>query len=262
MPHVVITGASTGIGEGLARRWAREGASLTLVSRRADALRALAEELGPRHAVRVHVVACDLSRVATAADWVAEAEAALGPIDVLVNNAGRMIVGPTEALDARDAGSCVDLLLNTPVLLSTVVGGAMVRRGRGTVVNVTSSAAFTWLPGMAHYNAAKAGLGAFSESLRAEWRATGVNVVTVYPGPVRTRLAESSIEGYGALAELLPVGTVEGLAERVLRAVANRRGRVVYPWVYEVTRWFPNLSRSVSWAITPRPRLADSDRRR
>lgn len=260
MPHVAITGASTGIGEGLARRWAQDRCDLTLVARRRDTLEALATELRSRHGVRVHVAAADLGTPARCMEWVGPAEAELGPIDVLVNNAGRMVVGPTESIDPVGAEATLELMLTTPVRLSTEVGAAMVRRGRGTIVNVTSSAAFSWLPGMVHYNAAKTGLSAFSESLRAEWRGKGVNVVTVYPGPVRTRLAESSIEGYGPAARLIPIGTTDGLAELVVAAVERRRARVIYPRLYTFLWLFPLLSRAVGQRITPLPALADSDR--
>lgn len=253
--HVVVTGASAGIGEGLARRWAKDGATLTLVSRRRDPLEKLAGELG----VRCHVVVADLSVPERATSWLAEAEAALGPVDVLVNNAGVQIVGPTEAVDPAKADAMMRLDLLTPLQLVQAVGPGMLARRRGTIVNVSSVAALAPTPGMFHYNAAKAGLAAASESLRGEWRGTGVNVVTVYPGPVRTKLADATIQAYGPIARWMHLGTVEGLAERVVRAVARGKGRVVYPGYYVVPRGFPLLTRWVLDAGTPRPALGDSD---
>ncbi|MFZ5478640.1 MAG: SDR family NAD(P)-dependent oxidoreductase [Myxococcota bacterium] len=253
--HVVITGASTGIGEGLARAWARKGASLTLVSRRRAALDALAASLG----TPCHVVAADLADPAQATAWLAGAEAALGPVDVLVNNAGVQIVGPTETIPPEQAEALLRLDLLAPLALVRAVAPGLLARGRGAVVNVSSLAALAPTPGMAHYNAAKAGLAAFSESLRGEWRRTGVNVVTVYPGPVRTNLADVALGAYGKLPLPIPFGTVDGLARRVVAAVEGGRGRVVYPAVYAIVRHFPQVTRFVLDLATPRPRLSSSD---
>src|SRR5689334_14509656 len=95
--HVAITGASSGIGEAIAREYAKAGAHLTLVARRRDLLEAIAKD-----APKAQVVAADLSDVAHAADWVAPAEQALGPIDVLINNAGVQIVGPSVDVDPAE----------------------------------------------------------------------------------------------------------------------------------------------------------------
>ncbi|MCA9720296.1 MAG: SDR family NAD(P)-dependent oxidoreductase, partial [Myxococcales bacterium] len=88
--HVAVTGASTGIGEAIARELASAGASVTLVARRRARLEQLAGELP-----RAHVVTRDLADLTQAADWIDEAERALGPIDVLINNAGVQIIGAT-----------------------------------------------------------------------------------------------------------------------------------------------------------------------
>jgi short-subunit dehydrogenase len=253
--HVVVTGASTGIGEGLARAWAKEGAALTLVSRRRGALDALAAELG----TRTHVVAADLASPEDATRWIAGAEDALGPVDVLVNNAGVQIVGPTEEVSPAQAEGLLRLDLLTPMALVGAVAPGMLARKAGCVVNVSSMAALAPTPGMAHYNAAKAGLAAYSESLRGEWRKTGVHVVTVYPGPVKTQLADVALVAYGKIPVPIPVGTVEGLAARVLAAVRHRRARVIYPAFYTLARHFPQITRWVLDAGTPRPRLSSSD---
>jgi short-subunit dehydrogenase len=258
----LVTGASKGIGAALAERYAREGAALTLVARSGAKLEALAESLRQRHQARVTVLPADLADPGIDLEaLLADAEARLGPVDVLVNNAGRMIVGPAEGTPDPDVRAIVELDLVAPMRLALAAAPGMLARRSGTIVNVASSAAFSWFPGMVYYNAVKAGMGAWSESLRAEWRGTGVNVVSVYPGPVRTDLAEASIEAYGFLARLMPIGTVEGLASAIVRAVRWRSRLVLYPYLYRPFPWIAVLVRRFTDVLVPRPSPGDSARR-
>src|SRR4051812_46636553 len=182
--HVAVTGASAGIGEAIAREFSASGAKLSLIARRREKLDAIAAS----STGKTFVIAADLGDVERACDWIAPAEAALGPIDVLVNNAGVQVVGPT---DQTDIARCEDMLrldLHTPMRLTRTLLPAMLARRSGTIVDIASLAALAPLSGMFYYNAAKAGLAYASEALRAELRGTGVHVVTVYPGPVDTEL--------------------------------------------------------------------------
>ena len=253
--HVAVTGASKGIGEAIARRFAATGASVTVVARSRQPLEALAASLGRP----AHVAAVDLSDLPRCADWVAEAEAKLGPIDVLVNNAGRQVVGPLQDTPVGDAEGMMILDLLAPMRIVAAVAPGMLARRSGTIVNIASAAAFSWVPGMTYYNAAKSGLGAYGESLRAEWRGTGVNVLTVYPGPVQTAMAEEAMLSYGAMARWIPIGTADGLATRIVASVGAGRGRLVYPAVYAPLRWFPNLTRAVTAIAAPRAKTGDSN---
>src|SRR5688572_24941676 len=103
MKHVVVTGASSGIGAAIARAFAQEGATLTLIARREDLLQKLAAELR----VETNIVVCDLSKLDTVTDWIDAAEEKLGPIDVLVNNAG---IQPVSATAEADLDFCEDTL--------------------------------------------------------------------------------------------------------------------------------------------------------
>jgi short-subunit dehydrogenase len=247
--HVVVTGASSGIGEAVAREYARAGAKLTLVARRKALLDALAAQLGEGH----HVVAHDLSEPARAAEWLAPAVERLGPVDVLVNNAGVQIIGPTAEEDAAkgDALLCTNLL--SPMRLVRAALPAMLARKSGAIVNIASLAALAPTPGMAWYNASKAGLAAASESLRGEIRSSGVTVVTVYPGPVDSEMARKGFEAYEGTAALKaqPVGTPAALARLIRRAVERRSARVIYPRVYHVTRHMPAATRWMLDHFTP-----------
>ena len=249
--HIAITGASSGIGASLARELARHGHRLTLVARREDRLRALAEELAP---ATVRVVAWDLADVANADGWIADAEEALGPIDVLVNNAGVQIVAPSETVDPAEGDRLFAIDLLAPLRLTRAVLPGMIARGSGTIVDVVSMAALAPTPGMTHYNAAKAGLAAASESLRGELRGTGVHVVTVYPGIIdTTEMAQAAMEKFeeSKLLAMYPRGSEAELSRLVRLAIEKKRARVIYPLSGALSRWFPTLTRWVMDRFTP-----------
>ncbi len=246
--HVAITGASSGIGEAIAREYAAAGATLTLVARRRELMEKIAAG-----AKRARVVVADLGDVVHAADWVAPAEAELGPIDVLINNAGVQIVGPTVDVDPLEGEHLIAVDLLAPLRITGVVLQGMLARKAGVIVQIASLAALAPTPGMTHYNAAKAGLAAAGESLRGELRKTGVHVVVVYPGPVKTAMADAAMEKYEKSRSLnaMPVGTTEVLARKVRRAVDKRQARVIYPGSYKMSRLFPGTTRWFLDRFTP-----------
>jgi short-subunit dehydrogenase len=247
--HVAVTGASAGIGEALVRAWAARGASVSLVARREERLRQIAEEIGGK----TFVAAADLANPERATDWMAPAEAALGPIDVLVNNAGVQHIEPTAEADVDGGEVLLRLNVFTPMRLTRAVLPGMIARGRGTIVDVASMAALTPMPGMYYYNAAKGGLATASEGLRGELHGTGVHVVTVYPGPVDTDMGRAGYAKYEPTLALrmTPQGDAAGLARLVLRAVERRRPRVIYPRIYAVTLLFPRISRWFTGRFSP-----------
>jgi short-subunit dehydrogenase len=248
--HVVITGASSGIGEALAREYLTRGASLTLVARRRRKL----EEVAAGQGDRCRVVEADLARHERACEWVSAAEEALGPIDVLVNNAGVQIVARTVDTSVEEGERMLRLNVLSPLRLTKRVLPGMIARGRGTIVDIASMASIAPTPGMFYYNASKAALAAASESLRGELRGTGVHVLTVYPGPVRTPLEAAGRAAYEETAMMrffTPVGDARVLARKIARGVASRRARIVYPATYALSRHFPNLTRFLLDRFTP-----------
>ncbi|MBL8603031.1 MAG: SDR family NAD(P)-dependent oxidoreductase [Myxococcales bacterium] len=244
--HVVVTGASRGIGAAMARRWLSLGARVTLVARQVAALEEIAS------GGKGFVIGADLSAPDSGTDWVDAAEAAMGPIDVLVNNAGVQLVGPTVEADVTEGERLLRVDLLAPMRLTRRVLPSMLARGRGTIVDVASMAALAPTPGMFYYNAAKAGLAAASEALRGELRGTGVHVVTVYPGPVDTEMAQRALAKAGdGAARHLPMGDVDTLARKVTAAVDDRRDRVIYPASYGLARHFPQVTRWLMDRLTP-----------
>ena len=247
--HVAITGASAGIGEALVRAWAARGASVTLVARRQDRLDQIAREVGGKTSVH----AADLSVPERATAWIEPAEAALGPIDVLVNNAGVQHIEATELCTPEKGEELLRLNVFTPMRLTRAVLPAMLARGSGTIVDVSSMAALAPMPGMFYYNAAKGGLGNASEGLRGELRARGVHVLTVYPGPVDTDMGRAGYEKYdpSLATRLSPMGTTGELARLILRAVDRKQSRLIYPRMYAVAFMFPRLARWFTARFSP-----------
>lgn len=247
--HVVITGASSGIGEALALACAGEGARLTLVARRRDLL----EKLATRTGVRCHIIERDLGEPPPA-DWLDEAKAALGPIDVFVNNAGMENTGPTHASSVEVGLRVLRLNLETPLVIIRHLLPELIARG-GAIVNVASVAGLAPVPQQTWYGASKAGLAAFSESLRGELLGTKVQVLTVYPGPVTTAMAEAAYLVYGGrtgVAGRMPEGKPDVLATQIVRALGTRKARLIYPRAYVFARWFPWLARALTDRLTPK----------
>ena len=247
--HVVVTGASSGIGEAIAREYLKRGANVTLIARRRDRLDKLAEG----HADRTHVVQADLGNPEVAFAWIDDAEKAMGPIDVLVNNAGVQIVKSVLETSWEDGERLLLLDLHTPLRLTQLVLKRMVPRKSGTIVDIASMAALGPTPGMFFYNAAKAGLAAASEALRAEMKPHGIHVVTVYPGPVTSDMEAAGRAAYAesAAVKYTPTGTADVLARMICAAVEKKRARVVYPRIYALSRHFPNVTRWAIDALTP-----------
>jgi short-subunit dehydrogenase len=248
--HVVITGASSGIGAALARELGKHGARLTLVARRKELLESLAAEIGPS----CRVVAHDLADAERAGDWVDEAEAAHGPIDVLINNAGMENTGPTAATDVDQFKKLFQLNLISPLVLIRRLLPAMLARKSGMIVNVASVAALVAPPLQTYYGASKAGLAAFSEGTRGELAGSGVHLLTVYPGPVKTPMAEAAFVAFGGRENVpkVPEGTPEELARRIRRAMEKRKKRLIYPRFYVTSRWLPWLARILVDKFAPR----------
>lgn len=186
----LITGASSGIGEEFARRYAAQKKDLVLVARSQDKLNKLAKEFTSQHGIRVTVFALDLSEPDAAERLWEETNRAELEIDVLVNNAGFGTSGDVadespERLEQEVRLNCLTLTGLTARYLP-----AMRERKNGTIINIASTAAFQPLPHMAVYGATKAFVLSFTEALWAETRKDGIRVLAVCPGPTDTSFFE------------------------------------------------------------------------
>jgi short-subunit dehydrogenase len=182
----LITGASSGLGEEFSRQLAREKYDLVLTARREDRLKSAADEARRLGSTRVEVIAADLCRSGAAQGLHEEIGRRGIEIDYLVNNAGFGTHGLFHQLPLDRELEQVELNVSSLVALTRLVLPAMIGRGRGTVLNVASTAAFQPVPYMATYAATKAFVLNFSEALAHELRATGVTVTALCPGPTRT----------------------------------------------------------------------------
>ena len=181
--RALVTGASSGIGAAFARELAARGCDLVLTARRADRLRALADELHAKHGVDAQVVAADLS-LADAPRQIVEELARRGlHIDILINNAGYGVPGGFLDSDWQTHADFIRVLMIAPTELCHRLLPAMRERGYGRIVNVASLAGLVpGTPGHTLYAAAKSYLIKFSESLALENRKHGVNVSALCPG--------------------------------------------------------------------------------
>lgn len=217
---VVITGASSGIGEACARKFVKEGARVVLAARSKEPLDRLAAELGGDVA---HAVPTDISDVGACKNLLQEAVSRFGSIDVLVNNAAHNARGAYENVPMEDILQIVHVNLRAPMVLTRLALPTMRTQGSGTVVNVASLAGRFPLDDEATYSATKFALRIFSFALAEELRDTDIRVCVVSPGPVDTGFITdpSIIETVPPLVFSQPMSTAEEIADLVLDSAAD-----------------------------------------
>lgn len=225
----VVTGASRGLGRHIARALAAEGVDLGLVARSAGALERVASELGEAHGVAASPIPADLSDRREVEAAAGRARSELGAVDVLVNNAGLMTTHPFHLRDPDDIEKGVRVNLLAPLLLARHLVPEMVERGRGHVVNISSLAGKIGPPYEEVYGATKAGLIGFTQSLRREYRGTGVSASVICPGYVTgTGMYADVVDETGVTApERIGRATPAGVASAVLRGICDDAPEIV-----------------------------------
>lgn len=229
--HVLITGASRGIGAAMANRFASAGARVSLAARSEAAISSLASQLDG------HAFPVDLLDAEATDGLISRVEDAAGPVDVLVNNAGLETSQWFHRIDRDEIRDVTRLNLEVPMLLTRDVIEGMVERNRGHVVMVSSLAGTCGFPGLAVYGATKAGLTNFVAALRMELAETEIGTTVVAPGPVDTQMWDS-LEDQDDLdpmltrlrqLQLIPKKSPEMLAKRTVAAVISGRRHVRVP---------------------------------
>jgi NADP-dependent 3-hydroxy acid dehydrogenase YdfG len=219
---VVITGASSGLGEATARRLAREGAKLVLGARRLERLRALAEELSLGDDAVVQTDVTDREQVE---NLVKHAVQTHGRVDAIINNAGLMPLSPLEALRVEDWDRMIDVNLKGTLYGIAAALPHMKEQQGGHVINVSSVAGHTVNPGGAVYSATKYGVRVISEALRQEVKPYNIRTTVISPGAVATELPGSVTEpdvaeGVNALYESVAV-PADSFASMVVFAMSQ-----------------------------------------
>jgi hypothetical protein len=186
MAYALITGASSGIGERFAYALASQNHDLVLLARREDRLNAVAGKARQLGAGRTEIIAVDLARAGAPLELQARLASASIEIDYLINNAGFGTTGRFDRLPLAREIEEIELNVTALVALTRLFLPPMIQRRRGTIINVASTAAFQSIPYMATYAATKAFVLSFTEAIGAESASSGVRILALCPGPVRT----------------------------------------------------------------------------
>ena len=221
---VLVTGASSGIGEAFARNLANRGANLILTARSEDKLSQIAKELSEKHGIHVHLFPGDLSQPNAPQQLWEQVRSASLSVDVLINNAGFGKCGSFLSYDYQSYQDMLNLNINALVSLTHLFLPAMLKKGDGGVINVASTAAFQPIPYLATYSATKAFVLGFSESLWGEYHKRGLTVLALCPGNTSTNFAEVA---NADVTRMIKAETPETVVEEGLRAFLKGRNYVI-----------------------------------
>jgi len=248
---VFITGASSGIGSALASHYAQQGATLGLVARRGDQLKALAATLSGEGAKQVFCYPLDVTDTAALRSAAESFIAEVGAPDIVIANAGVSSGTLTECAEDLDIIKRI-FAVNLHGMAATFSPfiAAMKQRGRGRLVGIASVAGIRGLPGAEAYSASKSAAITYLESLRLELRSSGIKVVTIAPGYIETPM--TAINPY-RMPFLLPA---DEAARRFARAIERGSSYTVIPWqmgiVAKLLRILPNWLYDRLFANAPR----------
>lgn len=217
---VIVTGASSGIGESAARMFAAEGANVVLAARSAEVLERHAAEIAAAGGVAM-AVPTDVADASACALLLEAAESRFGGVHVLVNNAGYNFRGPVEEAPSSELARIIDVNLKAPVVLTRLALPYLRRCAKAAIVNVASLAGRIPLPYEATYSATKFGLRAFTFALAEELESTGITVSAVSPGPVETGFLLDDVEDVPDVVFSQPMSTADEVASLVLDCAAD-----------------------------------------
>jgi short-subunit dehydrogenase len=228
----VVTGASSGIGAGLARRLAAAGVRVGLLALPDRALEAEAERIRSAGGTAAAAPA-DVTDPVAVREALARVDDELGPIDLLILNAGIALATPAAAFEAAALERMARVNLLGPAYAIEAVLPRMLERGRGHLVGVSSLSSYRGQPVVSGYCATKSALAVLLEGLRVELRDTGISVTTVRPGFVRTPMT-AGVRAPRFMMEVEPAARV------ILEGIAARRPEVNFPWQ---SAWVTGLGR-------------------
>ena len=247
---VIVTGASSGIGEATARQFGREGAKLVLAARRVDRLEALASEIkGMNSGAETLVVQADLAKLDDIQTLIQKTLETFKCIDVLVNNAGFGRLDWLENLDpVKDIQSQFDVNVMGVVQTTRQALPIMMKQRSGHIINMCSMAGLVATPTYTIYAACKHAVHGFSEALRREAKPWGIDVSMIYPGGVVTEFqSHAGIKRKtNATTPKSLLLTADQVGTAVVQLVRRPRAMHIIPWAWSVTVW---MNRNLNWLV-------------
>src|SRR5690349_3123659 len=236
---VIVTGASSGIGEATAREFAKQGAKVILAARRVDKLEALAQEITAMGTgAQALVIQADLSKLEDIQGMIQKTLEKFNRIDVLVNNAGFGRLDWLENLDpVKDIQAQIDVNVMGVIQTTRQVLPVMIKQRLGSIINMCSMAGLVGTPTYTIYAASKHAVHGFSEALRREVKPWGIDVSLVYPGGVVTEFsAHAGIKRKtNAKTPKFMLLTAEQVGDAVVRLARRPRRMLIIPWLWSVT---------------------------
>jgi len=247
---VIVTGASSGIGEATARQFGKEGAKIVLAARRVDKLETLAQEiLAMSSGAETLVVQADLSRLDDIQALIKQTLDKFGRIDVLVNNAGFGRLDWLENLDpVKDIQSQFDVNVLGVIQTTRQALPIMMKQRSGHIINMCSMAGLVATPTYTIYAACKHAVHGFSEALRREVKPWGIDVSMIYPGGVATEFsAHAGIKRKtNATTPKSLLLTADQVGSAVVQLVRRPRAMWILPWAWSFTVW---MNRNLNWLV-------------
>jgi len=249
--NVLVTGGSRGIGEALAREFSSAGSKVAVAARSETDLKRVADGIGG------HAFVVDLADDRQVDGLIGRVEAEIGPIDVLVNNAGLETHDQFATVDAAHIRDVSRVNFEAPLVLTRNVIRGMAARDRGHLVFTSSLAGSAGFPGLAVYSGTKAGLNNFVAAIRLELNDTNIGTTIIAPGPVDTQMWDQLEDsGYTdkmlkrlRMMQLIPKIAPEKLAERAVKAIAADRRHVRHPRRLSLNFMLPEVPNRLSEAL-------------
>lgn len=220
---VMITGASSGIGRGLAFELAKLGAKLGLVARRTELLDEIVSAV-EKEGGKAIALAADVQDAGAMRDAADQLRAQFGPIDVLIANAGTGTTTDAAELEAGEVARIFGVNVVGAASSVAAVVPEMVKRGRGHLVAISSLAAYRGIPKSASYGASKAALSLFFESLRLDLKPKGIDVTIIHPGFIKTPLTA------GREAQMPFLMELDYAVKKIIHAIEKKRRSYAFPW--------------------------------
>jgi short-subunit dehydrogenase len=255
----VVTGASMGIGEAIARVFLKEGASVILSSRDANRVEEARSRVG--HLERSLGVTCDVRNREEIDRLLSLTVHNFGRCDIWVNNAGHGLMDTVEKLDVEQCRELFETNFFGAVGGMQVAIPVMRQQGGGTIINISSVAGHIPLPGSAAYSASKFALNAIGKAADAELQSSGVRVMTVCPGYIATDFAVNAVKGNNPVrigASARRGATADEVARAVLNGYLKQKSEVVVPWYYHaVIKFYQLFPQVVSRYMAQHLRPAD-----